>query len=129
MIQKKVTFSMYFLKEKNLTFCLIFLSGHDLISQQQKDIQSAQFHGQLAIEENIAWLVDEKKIIAETHNKLITLTKDLQEKIGDSKNQLQIQSNESKLNHKELIKDLIFLQEQTQEIFKKIGKLHTNLLQ
>lgn len=74
-------------------------------------------------------MVDEKKIIAETHNKLITLTKDLQEKIGDSKNQLQIQSNESKLNHKELIKDLIFLQEQTQEIFKKIGELHTNLLQ
>lgn len=86
-------------------------------------MQSAQFHGQLAIEENIARLVDEKRIIAETHNKLISLTKDLQEKIGDSRNQLQIQSSESKLNHQELINDLIVLQEQTQEIFKKIGRI------
>ncbi|XP_044751710.1 protein brambleberry-like [Coccinella septempunctata] len=102
--------------------------GHDILSQQQKDLHSAQFHGQLAIEENIARLVDEKRIIAETHNKLISLTKDLQEKIGDSKNQLQIQSTESKLNHQELIRDLILLQEQTQEIFRKIEESSQLLL-
>lgn len=102
--------------------------GHDVLSQQQKDLHSAQFHGQLAIEQNIARLVDEKRIIAEAHNKLISLSKDLQEKIGDSRNQLQIQSHESKMNHQELINDLITLQEQTQKIFKKIEESSQLLL-
>ncbi|KAL3282470.1 hypothetical protein HHI36_005653 [Cryptolaemus montrouzieri] len=94
--------------------------GHAVLSQQQKNLLTAQFHGQLKIEDNIARLIDEKKIIAETHNKLLTLTKDLQDKLENSGSQLKIQNSESKLNHQELIRDLVTIQEQTQEIFRKI---------
>ncbi|KAK9870481.1 hypothetical protein WA026_008039 [Henosepilachna vigintioctopunctata] len=94
--------------------------GHDVLLEQQKNIQRANLYGQLSIENNIARLVDEKRIIAETHNKLLSLTNNLQEKLQESNNQVKIHEEESKLNHQELIRDLIAIQEQTKHIFEKM---------
>ncbi|KAJ8939936.1 hypothetical protein NQ318_007864 [Aromia moschata] len=96
--------------------------GHKNLLKQQQDIETAQFHGQLAIEDNIRRLVDEKRLILETHDRLVQMTKSMQEKIGHSLQQLDHQSQESKVNHKELIGDLLKIQEKAHNIFKKIDE-------
>ncbi|KAJ8963728.1 hypothetical protein NQ314_005421 [Rhamnusium bicolor] len=102
--------------------------GHKSLSKQQQDIQIAQFHGQLAIEDNIHKLIDEKRLIVETHNQLMQMTQNMQDKLGHSLEQLDHQSHESKLNHKELIEDLLKIQEKAQDIFKKIDESSYMLL-
>lgn len=96
--------------------------GYAHLSKQQKDIQSAQFHGQLAVEDNIRRLIDEKRLISDTHRELIQMTQNMQDKLGYSLQQLDQHGQESKLNHKELIEDVLEIQEKVQEVFKKIGK-------
>lgn len=95
--------------------------GHEHLSRQQKDIQSAQFHGQLALEDNIRRLIDEKRLISDTHKELIEMTQNVQDKLGYSLQQLDEHGQQSTLNHKELIEDVVEIQEKVQEIFKKIG--------
>lgn len=95
---------------------------HDIIIKQQKDMQKAQFHGQLAIENNIKRLEDEKLLILQTHNQLIDMTKVIHDQIEDSVKQLEDQTGENRANHKELIDDLINIQSKTKDIFTKIGK-------
>lgn len=96
---------------------------HETLIKQQKDIQKAQFHGQLAIEDNIKRLEDEKLLILQTHNQLVDMTKMVHDKLEDSLQQLEDQTGESRSNHRELIEDLMNIQSKTREIFKKIGKL------
>lgn len=95
--------------------------GHEHLSRQQKDIQSAQFHGQLALEDNIRRLIDEKRLISETHKELIGMTQNMQNKLGYSLQQMDQHGQQSRLNHKELIEDVLEIQEKVQEIFQKIG--------
>ncbi|CAH0557887.1 unnamed protein product [Brassicogethes aeneus] len=101
--------------------------GHETLSKQQSDLQKAQFHGQLAIEDNINRLVDEKKLILETHNELIQMTKTVKEKLENTASQMDNQSNESKVNHKELLQDLLLIQSKTHEVFQRIDE-SANLL-
>lgn len=97
---------------------------HDVLIKQQKDIQKAQFYGQLAIENNIKRLEDEKLLILQTHNQLVDMTKTIQNQLEESVNQLEDQTIENRINHRELIEDLMNIQSKTREIFKKIGKLY-----
>ncbi|KAJ8969351.1 hypothetical protein NQ317_016136 [Molorchus minor] len=102
--------------------------GHDTLSKQQEDIQKAQFHGQLVIEDNIKRLVDEKRLILETHNELVEMTKNMHNKLGHSLTQIDHQNGESKINHKELMEDLLQIQKKVQNIFKKIDESSNILL-
>lgn len=94
---------------------------HKILIQQQKNLEKAQFHGQLVIEDNIKRLEDEKLLILQTHNQLVDMTKLVHDKLENSLRQLEDQTGESRSNHKELIKDLMQIQSKTKEIFKKIG--------
>lgn len=58
------------------------VNGNDVLKQQQQDLQQAQFHGQLVMEDNIRRLVDEKQIIIDGHEELAAMTKDVKEKLG-----------------------------------------------
>lgn len=95
---------------------------HNTLITQQQDIQKAQFHGQLVIEDNIKRLEDEKLLILQTHNQLVDMTRVVHDKLEDSVKQLEDQTGESRTNHKELIDDLLKIQSKTRDIFKKIGK-------
>nr|CAI5868799.1 unnamed protein product [Callosobruchus analis] len=96
--------------------------GQETISKQQQDLQKAQFHGQLVIEDNIQRLVDEKKLLLETHGVLVKMTENVQSKLEQSLQQVEHQTVESKINHEELLKDLLDIQRKAKEIFDKIDE-------
>ncbi|XP_072376483.1 protein brambleberry-like [Diabrotica undecimpunctata] len=102
--------------------------GHRNLFEQQDDLKKAQFVGQLAIEDNIKRLSDEKRLIRETHDNLVIMTRAVQEKLETSLNQLQDQTDESKINHRELLNDLLIIQEKTKDIFEKIEKSSSLLI-
>ncbi|CAG9859936.1 unnamed protein product [Phyllotreta striolata] len=102
--------------------------GQRELFEQQDDIKKAQFYGQLSIEDNIQRLANEKRLIAETHNNLIVMTRNIQQKLDASLDQLQEQSDESKVNHRELINDLLVIQEKTKDIFDRIEKSSSLLI-
>lgn len=57
--------------------------GNLALKKQQDDIRQAQFHGQLALEDNIRRLADEKQLILEGHEQLTEMTKDVKAKLGN----------------------------------------------
>lgn len=96
--------------------------GQDILSKQQEDMQKAQFHGQLVMEDNIKRLIDEKRLIMEANNQLTEMTKAVQNQLEYSLKQLDHQTDESRINHKQLLDDLLEIQSKTKDIFNKIGK-------
>ncbi|CAH1982172.1 unnamed protein product [Acanthoscelides obtectus] len=96
--------------------------GQETISKQQQDLQKAQFHGQLVIEDNIQRLVDEKRLLLETHGVLVKMSENVQAKLEWSLQQVEHQTDESKVNHAELLKDLLEIQRKAKEIFEKIDE-------
>nr|CAH7725985.1 unnamed protein product [Callosobruchus chinensis] len=96
--------------------------GQETISKQQQDLQKAQFHGQLVIEDNIRRLVDEKKLLLETHGVLVKMTENVQSKLEQSLQQVEHQTVASKDNHAELLEDLLEIQRKAKEIFEKIDE-------
>ncbi|VEN47055.1 unnamed protein product [Callosobruchus maculatus] len=96
--------------------------GQGTIFKQQQDLQKAQFHGQLVIEDNIQRLVDEKKLLQQTHGVLVKMTENMQSKLEQSLQQVEHQTVESKVNHAELLNDLLEIQRKAKEIFDKIDE-------
>ncbi|CAG9766635.1 unnamed protein product [Ceutorhynchus assimilis] len=87
--------------------------AQEQLSDQQKDMQQAQLHGQMVLENNIMRLVDEKRLIHETHNKLLQMTHEVQ-------NKLEYSADTIAGNHKELLDDVINIQQRANELFEKI---------
>lgn len=105
------------------------MEGHEALSKQQEDLQKAQFFGQLTIEDNIKRLIDEKRLIQETHNYLLKMTQRVQDKLELSLQHLEDQSDISRSNHKELVEDLMAIQTKAKEIFERIGLWNLFILQ
>lgn len=59
------------------------VKGNEALKNQQDDIRQAQFFGQLALEDNIRRLADEKQLILEGHHQLTEMTKDVKAKLGN----------------------------------------------
>lgn len=74
------------------------------------------------MEDNIRRLIDEKFLIKENKELLATLTSALNIKLENALKQLDAQSEQNKLNHKELINDILRIQGVTNTIFAQIGK-------
>lgn len=100
-----------------------------MLSDQQKAIQMAQLHGQLALEDNIRRLSREKELILEAHSHLVQMTEKIQSKLEESSLQLEHQVGESRNNHEELIDDLIGIQNKAHMIFERIEESSRLLLQ
>lgn len=77
----------------------------------------------MAIEDNIRRLADEKRLILETHNEIIHMTKSMEEKLQQASSQMDNQNNESKNNHKQLAEDLLKIQSKTHEVFHRLGNI------
>lgn len=98
------------------------VKGHEELMKQQGDLKKAQFHGQLVLEGNMNKLVEEKRLIMDTHRELLEMTSNLQDKLEQSASQLKNQDEKSRINHQELINDLIKIQKKTNDVFVKIGE-------
>lgn len=96
--------------------------GQQEMVEQQKNLQKAQFIGQLAIESNINRLSEEKKIIMDSQRELASMTSSMKLRLEEASQQLQSQAVESTDNHKTLMKDLYDIQEKTNNIFKRIDE-------
>ncbi|KAK5646978.1 hypothetical protein RI129_005442 [Pyrocoelia pectoralis] len=94
--------------------------GQEHLVKQQHDFKLAQFHSQLSIENNIQRLTDEKRLIAETNDRLMQMTQTVQGKLELAVSQLKDHSDESHVNHQELLDDLIEIQDKVQSIFQRI---------
>ncbi|KAJ8920677.1 hypothetical protein NQ315_004816 [Exocentrus adspersus] len=110
------------------TTYVVLNKGHQHLAKQQENIQRAQFHGQLAIEDNIKRLTDEKRLISDTHKQLIEMTQNMQNKLGYSLQQLDEHNRESEISHQDLIEDVVKIEGKVQEIFKKIEQSSDMLL-
>lgn len=97
--------------------------GNENIMEQQQDIRMAQLHSQLSIEDNIKRLADEKKIIAESHEELASLTRSVQSKLEEAKKEIEKRADETKFNHQELVDDLVALHNRAQIIYQRIGEI------
>lgn len=95
--------------------------GYDDLHNQQEDIIRAQLHNQLAVEDNIKRLVDEKYLIKENKELLADLTTSLNMKLENALKQLDAQTEQNTLNHKELIGDILRIQSVANTIFAQIG--------
>ncbi|XP_019867205.1 protein brambleberry [Aethina tumida] len=118
----KIAYNQENLREMAETTYEKLTEGHDALSKQQSDIRKAQFQGQLAIEDNIRRLADEKRLILETHNEIIQMTKSMEEKLQQASSQMDNQNNESKNNHKQLAEDLLKIQSKTHEVFHRLDE-------
>ncbi|XP_076270203.1 protein brambleberry-like isoform X2 [Rhynchophorus ferrugineus] len=94
--------------------------AHKHLSEQQKDIQKAQFHGQLILETNIMKLADEKKLIQESHLKLVEMTQEIRHKLEDSLTIIQKQGQEIEYYHKDLLVDITTVQSKAEDLFSRI---------
>lgn len=99
------------------------ITGHEEIVNQQHDIQKAQFHSHLTIEDNIRRLIDEKHLIADSHQELTFLTRNMQKKLETAAREIETQSGLSKQNHQELLDDIVAIQNKAQIIYKRIGNV------
>lgn len=97
------------------------VEGNKELRQQQQDLMKAQMHGQLVLENNINRLVEEKRLIAESHRELEEMSKDMRGKILEASRQIQQQAGESKSNHQELLDDIVAIQNKANIIFQRIG--------
>lgn len=98
------------------------MAGYQDLFNQQNDIRKAQLHTQFSMDDNIKRLVDEKYLIKESKDLLAGMTNSLNSKLENTINQLNEQSEQSNMNHKELIDDLLRIQNMANSIFKQIGK-------
>lgn len=101
---------------------LNLLLGHDKILDQQQDIQKAQFHSHLTLEDNIRRLIDEKRLISESHQELAFMTHTMQKKLELAAKEIEAQTGQSRENHQELLDDIIAIQNKAQIIYQKIGE-------
>lgn len=92
-----------------------------MIINQQHDIQKAQFHSHLTLEDNIRRLIEEKRLIADSHQELAVMTQKMQQKLEFAAREIEQQSGLSKQNHQELLDDIVAIQNKAQVIYKRIG--------
>lgn len=90
---------------------------------QQQDIQKAQFHTQLTLEDNIGRLLEEKRLISESQDRLAAITQVMQRKLELAAKEIETQTGQSKHNHQELLDDIVAIQNKAQIIYQRIGKL------
>lgn len=107
--------------DNKILYCIALIIGHENILAQQKDMQAAQLHSQLTVEDNIKRLVDEKMLIRQSHEELARMTRDVEKKLEDAAKEIEKQAGKSKFNHQELMDDLIAIQNKAQIIYQRIG--------
>lgn len=82
-IMTKIKDGQYRLEQATSEAFQSVINTNTELKQQQSDLQQAQFHGQLVLEDNIRRLADEKQLILEGHEYLTKMTQDVKEKLGN----------------------------------------------
>ncbi|ENN76300.1 protein brambleberry [Dendroctonus ponderosae] len=94
--------------------------GQNTLFEQQKDLEKAQLHGQLVIEENIRRLASEKQLIRDTHNTLVQMTKEVQSSLASTAKMVADQHSDTKVNHAQLLEDVNTIQKKASALFDRI---------
>lgn len=76
----------------------------------------------MTLEDNIRRLIDEKRLISESHQELAFMAQTMQKKLELAAREIEVQTGQSKQNHQELLDDILAIQNKAQVIYKRIGE-------
>ncbi|XP_076652172.1 protein brambleberry [Halictus rubicundus] len=94
--------------------------GNKALLQQQRHLRDAQITAQNLVTSNLRELTNEKALIRLGHTQLAAMAEDIKQKLEQASQSLNEQSVEHSENHKEILQDLVNIQEQAQLIWDKI---------
>ncbi|XP_076300013.1 protein brambleberry [Lasioglossum baleicum] len=94
--------------------------GNKALLEQQMRLKDAQITAHNLVTTNLRELSNEKALIRLGHTQLAAMAEDIKQKLEQASQSLTEQSVEHSENHKEILQDLMNIQEQAQSIWEKI---------
>ncbi|XP_066583144.1 protein brambleberry-like [Prorops nasuta] len=94
--------------------------GNQVLMQQQTYLKDAQISAHNLVTTNLRELNNEKALIRAGHAQLVVMTEDIKKKLEKANEELLEQAQERGANHKEVLEDLMSIQEQALTIWDKI---------
>ncbi|XP_031830089.2 protein brambleberry isoform X1 [Nomia melanderi] len=108
------------LEEQTVQALSSLSEGNKVLLEQQQHLKDAQVSAQQLVTSNLRELYNEKALIRMGHNQLSTMAEDIKQKLEQASQSLEQQAVEHSENHKEILQDLMNIQEQAQLIWDKI---------
>lgn len=107
--------------EEQTTEALSSLSeGSKVLLTQQENLKDAQTTAHKLVTTNLRELYNEKALIRSGHAQLAAMTEEIKNKLEKAHNDLEQQAMERGENHREVLQDLLSIQEQARMIWEKI---------
>ncbi|XP_032668557.1 protein brambleberry-like [Odontomachus brunneus] len=103
-------------------------TGNKALLEQQQYLKDAQITAHNLVTTNLRELNDEKALIRSGHAQLTAMTEDIRNKLAKAQEDLEQQSIKQGANHKEILQDLVYIQEQAQSIWEKIERSTNHIL-
>ncbi|XP_071631409.1 protein brambleberry [Temnothorax longispinosus] len=103
--------------------------GNKVLLTQQEYLKDAQTTAHNLVTTNLRELYNEKALIRSGHVQLAAMTEEIKNKLEKAHKDLEQQAVEREENHKEVLEDLIRIQEQAQMIWEKIERSTNRILE
>ncbi|XP_071555163.1 protein brambleberry-like [Temnothorax nylanderi] len=103
--------------------------GNKVLLTQQEYLKDAQTTAHKLVTTNLTELYNEKALIRSGHVQLAAMTEEIKNKLEKVHKDLEQQAVEHGENHKEVLQDLISIQEQAQMIWEKIEHSTNRILE
>ncbi|XP_003249531.1 protein brambleberry [Apis mellifera] len=108
------------LEEQTIEALESLSKGNKALLEQQKHLKDAQASAHNLVTTNLRELNNEKALIRSGHAQLATMANDIRKKLEEANKNLEEQAIEHSQNHKEILQDLMNIQEQAHLIWDKI---------
>ncbi|PBC33274.1 hypothetical protein APICC_01297 [Apis cerana cerana] len=108
------------LEEQTIEALESLSKGNKALLEQQKHLKDAQASAHNFVTTNLRELNNEKALIRSGHAQLATMANDIRKKLEEANKNLEEQAIERSQNHKEILQDLMNIQEQAHLIWDKI---------
>nr|XP_033321462.1 protein brambleberry-like [Megalopta genalis]XP_033321471.1 protein brambleberry-like [Megalopta genalis] len=108
------------LEEQTVEALSSITEGNKALLEQQKHLKDAQVTAQQLVTSNLRELSNEKALIRLGHSQLAAMAEDIKKKLEQASLSISQHALEHSENHKEILVDLVNIQEQAQLIWDKI---------
>ncbi|CAK9826864.1 Protein brambleberry [Anthophora retusa] len=108
------------LEEQTVEALSSLSKGNKVLLEQQQHLKDAQTSAHNIVATNLRELSNEKALIRSGHAQLAAMADDIKKKLEEANENLAQQAIERGENHKEILEDLMNIQEQAQLIWDKI---------
>ncbi|XP_012135755.1 protein brambleberry [Megachile rotundata] len=108
------------LEEQTVEALSSLSEGNKALLEQQQHLRDAQASAHNLVSTNLRELSSERALIRSGHAQLAAMTEDLRNKLEQANRNLEQQAIERGENHREILEDLMSIQEQAQVIWDKL---------